>query len=117
MKSRARIVRRVSALPGSGDNAPQDFYLTSVASDRVKECRAAADRLARTVSDKEYQIFIFEFPGSEGSSPAINRKRGFEKAIAGKANLSIIRSRTGDFTRTKGGEVMEDICKDENGGR
>ena len=40
-----------------------------------------------------------------------------KKALAGKANLSIIRSQTGDFTRSKGKEVMEGFLKAEDGGK
>ena len=36
---------------------------------------------------------------------------------AGHANLSIIRSQTGDFTRSKGKEVMEGFIKAEDGGK
>ncbi len=33
------------------------------------------------------------------------------------ANITIIRSQTGDFTRSKGKEVMEGFIKAENGGK
>jgi ABC-type sugar transport system substrate-binding protein len=59
---------------------------------------------------------VVELQGTVGSSPAINRKQGFEEALAGKANLAIIRSQTGDFTRSKGKEVMEGFLKAEGGG-
>ncbi|MGO6904627.1 substrate-binding domain-containing protein, partial [Rhizobium ruizarguesonis] len=42
---------------------------------------------------------------------------GFEEALAGHDNLKIVRSQTGDFTRTKGKEVMESFLKAENGGK
>jgi simple sugar transport system substrate-binding protein len=97
-----------------GVEAPEDLYLTSVASDQVKEGRVAGEWLAGTVGDKACNIV--ELQGTVGSSPAINRKQGFEEAIAGKANLTIIRSQTGDFTRSKGKEVMEGFLKAEGGG-
>ena len=98
-----------------GVDAPQDLYLTSVASDQVKEGRVAGEWLVNTVGDKECKIV--ELQGTVGSTPAINRKQGFEEAIAGKANLTIARSQTGDFTRSKGKEVMEGFIKAENGGK
>ena len=55
--------------------------------------------------------------GTTGSSPAIDRKNGFEQAINGHANIKLIRSQTGDFTRTKGKEVMESFLKAEDGGK
>ncbi len=60
---------------------------------------------------------MVELQGTTGSSPAINRKKGFEEAIASHKNIKIARSQTGDFTRTKGKEVMESFIKAEGGGK
>lgn len=56
-----------------------------------------------------------ELQGTTGSSPAIDRKKGFENAIAGHDNLKIVRSQTGDFTRSQGKVVMESFLKAEGG--
>ncbi len=98
-----------------GIDGPQDLYLTSVASDQVKEGRVAGDWLVGTVKDKDCKVV--ELQGTVGSTPAINRKKGFEEAIATHKNITIIRSQTGDFTRSKGKEVMEGFLKAENGGK
>ena len=98
-----------------GVDASEDLYLTSVASDQVKEGRVAGQWLVDTVGDKECKVV--ELQGTVGSTPAINRKKGFEEAIAGHANITIARSQTGDFTRSKGKEVMEGFIKAENGGK
>jgi galactofuranose transport system substrate-binding protein len=98
-----------------GVDAPEDLYLTSVASDQVKEGKVAGDWLVKTVGDKPCKVV--ELQGTVGSTPAINRKKGFEEAIADHKNISIIRSQTGDFTRSKGKEVMEGFLKAENGGK
>ncbi|MFZ3582884.1 substrate-binding domain-containing protein [Loktanella sp. DJP18] len=58
---------------------------------------------------------IVELQGTTGSSPAIDRKTGFENAIAGHDNLEIVRSQTGDFTRSQGKVVMESFLKAEGG--
>jgi simple sugar transport system substrate-binding protein len=97
-----------------GIEAPEDLYLTSVASDQVKEGRVAAEWLVGAVGDKD--CAVVELQGTVGSSPAINRKQGFEEGIAGHANITITRSQTGDFTRAKGKEVMEGFLKAEGGG-
>lgn len=94
--------------------APEDLYLTAVTSDQVHEGKVAGDWLVKDVGDKECNVV--ELQGTTGSSPAINRKKGFEEAIAGQANIKITRSQTGDFTRTKGKEVMESFIKAEGGG-
>lgn len=98
-----------------GVDAPQDLYLTSVASDQVKEGRVAGEWLVKELAGKECNVV--ELQGTVGSTPAINRKKGFEEAIAGHANIKLVRSQTGDFTRAKGKEVMEGFIKAENGGK
>lgn len=98
-----------------GVDAPEDLYLTSVASDQVKEGRVAGEWLVKSVDGADCKVV--ELQGTVGSSPAINRKQGFEEALEGHANLSLIRSQTGDFTRSKGKEVMEGFLKAEDGGK
>lgn len=95
-------------------DASEELYLTAVTSDQVHEGKVAGDWLVGAVGEDECQVV--ELQGTTGSSPAINRKAGFEEAIAGHDNISIVRSQTGDFTRTKGKEVMESFIKAEGGG-
>jgi galactofuranose transport system substrate-binding protein len=59
---------------------------------------------------------VVELQGTVGSTPAINRKQGFEEAIAAASNITITQSQTGDFTRAKGKEVMEAFLKSSGGG-
>ncbi|MCX2698032.1 MULTISPECIES: galactofuranose ABC transporter, galactofuranose-binding protein YtfQ [Ochrobactrum] len=96
-------------------DAPEDLYLTAVTSDQVHEGKVAGDWLVKEVGDQPCSVV--ELQGTTGSSPAINRKKGFEEALAGHDNIKISRSQTGDFTRTKGKEVMESFIKAENGGK
>ncbi len=55
--------------------------------------------------------------GTVGSSPAINRKKGFEEAISSHPDMKITRSQSGDFTRAGGKEVMESFIKATDGGK
>ncbi|SHJ85060.1 simple sugar transport system substrate-binding protein [Aureimonas altamirensis DSM 21988] len=96
-------------------DAPDDLYLTAVTSDQVFEGKVAGEWLVKDVGDTECKVV--ELQGTTGSSPAINRKKGFEEAIAGHDNIQIVRSQTGDFTRAKGKEVMESFIKAEGGGK
>ena len=93
----------------------ESLYLTAVTSDQVYEGKVAGEWLAKAVGDKSCKVM--ELQGTTGSSPAINRKKGFEEGIQGHDNITIARSQTGDFTRTKGKEVMESFIKAENGGK
>jgi simple sugar transport system substrate-binding protein len=52
-----------------------------------------------------------ELQGTPGSAPALDRKRGFQEGLAKFPDLKIIKSQSGDFTRSKGKEVMEAFLK------
>ncbi|MFT6169968.1 MAG: simple sugar transport system substrate-binding protein [Celeribacter sp.] len=94
-------------------DAPDDLYLTAVTSDLVHEGEVAGQWLVDDQAGADCRIV--ELQGTTGSSPAIDRKNGFEKAIADHANLEIVRSQTGDFTRSQGKVVMESFLKAEGG--
>ena len=94
-------------------DAPDDLYLTAVTSDLVHEGSVAGQWLVDEMDGADCRIV--ELQGTTGSSPAIDRKTGFEQAIAGHDNLQIVRSQTGDFTRSKGKVVMESFLKAEGG--
>ncbi|TJZ90309.1 ABC transporter substrate-binding protein [Paracoccus gahaiensis] len=95
-------------------DSAEDLYLTAVGSDLVHEGEVAGQWLVDQVAGEDCRIV--ELQGTTGSSPAIDRKAGFEAAIADHENLEIVRSQTGDFTRAQGKEVMESFLQAENGG-
>ncbi len=90
------------------------LYLTAVGSDLVHEGAVAGQWLVDAVKGGDCRVV--ELQGTTGSSPAIDRKTGFEQALEGHANLSIVRSQTGDFTRSGGKTVMESFLQAEGGG-
>ena len=96
-------------------DSSDDLYLTAVGSDLVHEGNVAGQWLGDELDGKDCNVV--ELQGTTGSSPAIDRKNGFEQAINGHDNIKLIRSQTGDFTRTKGKEVMESFLKAEDGGK
>ncbi|MFN3278870.1 MAG: galactofuranose ABC transporter, galactofuranose-binding protein YtfQ [Paracoccus hibiscisoli] len=95
-------------------DSDESLYLTAVGSDLVDEGEVAGQWLVDHVAGEECRIV--ELQGTTGSSPAIDRKTGFETAIAGHDNLEIVRSQTADFTRARGKEVMESFLQAEGGG-
>lgn len=96
-------------------DSDKSLYFTAVTSDTVYEGTVAGEWLVKTVGDKPCNVV--ELQGTTGSSPAIDRKKGFDEAIKAHSNFKIVRSQTGDFTRAKGKEVMESFLKAENGGK
>jgi simple sugar transport system substrate-binding protein len=88
------------------------LFTTLIASDFVEEGRMAGEWLAKKLGGKGN---IVELQGTPGAAPAIDRKKGFEQAIAKSPGLKIVKSQSGDFTRAKGKEVMEAFIKAAQG--
>jgi galactofuranose transport system substrate-binding protein len=89
------------------------LYVGFLGSDFVEEGRKAGRFISEKFKDSSEDVNIVELQGTVGSAPANDRKQGFEEVIAAHPHLKIIRSQTGDFTRTKGKEAMEAILKSE----
>ena len=93
------------------------LYATFIGSDFVEEGRKAGRWLLERATKTPGKTFnIVELQGTVGSAPAIDRKKGFEEVIKANPKLKIVRSQTGDFTRTKGKEVMEAFLKAQGKG-
>lgn len=90
----------------------ESLYTTLIASDFVEEGRMAGQWLAQHLDGTGR---IVELQGTPGAAPAIDRKKGFEEAIAKHPDMKIVVSQSGDFTRAKGKEVMETILKSPDG--
>jgi simple sugar transport system substrate-binding protein len=60
----------------------------------------------RIAKNRETPVKIIELQGTEGSSPAILRSKGFREVIADYPVFDIIYSESGDFLRSKGYELM-----------
>ncbi len=90
----------------------ESLYVTLIASDFIHEGEQAAKWLAEKTGGKAN---IAELQGTPAASAAIERKQGFEQEIAKHPGMKIIKSQTGDFTRSKGKEVMEAMLKGEGG--
>ncbi len=95
------------------DVKDQSLWVSFMGSDFVEEGRRAANWLVADLDKKGVKgdVNIVELQGTVGSAPAIDRKKGFEEILVKHPNLKITRSQTGDFTRTKGKEVMEAFLK------
>jgi len=94
------------------DVTDDSLYVTFIGSDFVEEGRRAANWLAKASGGK---CSIAELVGTPGSAPAKDRKTGFEEVMKKYPDMRIIKSQTGDFTRSKGKEVMEAFLKSPEG--
>lgn len=88
----------------------ESLYTTLIASDFVEEGRLAAQWLGNKLNGKGN---VVELQGTPGAAPAIDRKKGFEEGLKSFPGMKIIKSQSGDFTRSKGKEVMEAFLKAE----
>jgi len=81
-------------------------YITFIGSNFVEEGKRTAEWLIKKTDGK---ASIIELEGTTGSSPANDRKKGFDDAIAGQAGMKILASQTGNFNRDQGRKVMETL--------
>ncbi|WDZ80531.1 ABC transporter substrate-binding protein (plasmid) [Ensifer adhaerens] len=83
-------------------------YLTFIGSNFVEEGKRVAEWLAKNANGKSK---IIELEGTTGSSPANDRKKGFDDAIKAAGGFEIVASQTGDFARDKGRQVAEALLQ------
>jgi simple sugar transport system substrate-binding protein len=95
-------------------NSDPSLYAGFLGSDFVEEGRKAGRWVVGKFKDRQGSVNIVELQGTVGAAPATDRKMGFEEIIAADRRFSIIRSQSGDFTRSKGKEAMEAILKSES---
>ncbi len=93
------------------DSSDTSLYTTFLGSDFVEEGKKAGEWLVEDSAAVEGPVNIVELQGTTGAAPAIDRKEGFEEAIAADPDLKIVQSQTGDFTRSGGKQVMEAFLK------
>lgn len=87
------------------------LWLTSIGSDFQEEGRRAARWLLGFTKGVKKDINIVELQGTQGSSPAVYRKKGFEELLKNNTNYHIIASQSADFTKEAGKRVMKEMLE------
>lgn len=85
--------------------AKDDLFMTFVGADFIEEGRRAMRWTVANVPADRHPVRILEIQGTEGATPTIERKRGFEMLLAEHPDYEIVYSEGGDFTR-KGGRAV-----------
>ena len=85
-------------------DADPSLYASWLGDDFLKEGTTAGTWAAKTFGSTPTNMVVLE--GTTGSSPAIDRAKGFSTGIAGSA-IKTLDSQTGNFTRADGKTVME----------
>lgn len=96
------------------DVEDESLYTCWVGSDFTAEGRAAGEWLEAYLEKKgktEETIRIVTLQGTTGSSAQIGRTEGFAEILSRNANWEMLELASGDFTQTKGHEVMEDFLE------
>lgn len=83
-------------------------YVAFIGSDFIEEGRRVAEWLVKATGGKAN---IIQLEGSTGSSPANDRKKGFDDVIAKNPGMKILASQTGDFARDKGRQVAQTLLQ------
>jgi ABC-type sugar transport system substrate-binding protein len=93
------------------DTKDDSLYKTFIGSDFVEEGKRAGDYVSKNFGGSP--INVVELEGTTGSAPAIDRKKGFDAAIAANPNIKVVASQTGNFTRSEGKQVMEGFLRSQ----
>ncbi len=83
-------------------------YVTFIGSDFIEEGKRVAEWLIANAQGKSK---IIQLEGTTGSSPANDRKKGFDDVIAANSAFTLLASQTGDFARDKGRQVAETLLQ------
>ncbi|QMV43191.1 ABC transporter substrate-binding protein [Cohnella cholangitidis] len=89
------------------------LYVTFIGSDFTEEGRKAGKYLLDKMRDEVGSIGIVELKGTEGSSPSIERGKGFREIMAKREDFKILKSEYANFTQKEGKEVMKSFLEDK----
>ena len=90
------------------------LYTTWIGTDAEEEGRKAGrwlERYLREVNRQSEAINIVVLQGTLGSTAEIGRTEGFEEIASHHDNWNILESSTGEFTATRGKEVMQQMLR------
>ncbi len=91
--------------------AEDDLFATFIGAEFLEEGRRAMRWIAGNVKPGSREVKIIELQGTEGASPAIERKQGFEEILDQYPDYRIVYSAVGDFTYQGGKEIIEEYLQ------
>ena len=87
---------------------PCTDYLTFIGSNFVSQGQRAAQEMARITGGNGKVAILL---GSSGNNVTTDRTKGFKDELAKSPGLSVVAEQTGDFDRSKGQSVMEQLIQ------
>ncbi len=88
---------------------PGEHFVAFLGSDFIDQGRRVAEWTLENF--KGEKGIIVELEGTTGSSPANDRRKGFDDVMAQHDNMTIVASQSGDFARDLGRQVMETLLQ------
>lgn len=89
-----------------------ELIMTYIGSDFLEEGRRAMNWIVKNVKPDKETMKIMELQGSEGASPTIQRKEGFEEILKENKEYQMVHSRYGDYTTEGGQQIIRDYLKE-----
>ncbi|MET9627187.1 ABC transporter substrate-binding protein [Lentzea sp. NPDC006480] len=86
---------------------PCTDYLTFIGSDFVEQGKRAAKQMIKATGGSGKVAILL---GASGNNVTVDRTKGFKDGIAG-SGLSVVAEQTGEFDRSKGQAVMEQLIQ------
>ena len=90
-------------------NADSSLYAGFLGENSLEEGRRAARFLVKKCKDRKGPINIYEMSGTENSSVVRDRANGFREILSSDSKFKIIHSEDGDFLRSRGKEIAENL--------
>jgi ABC-type sugar transport system substrate-binding protein len=87
---------------------PCTDYLTFIGSNFVEQGKRAAQEMTRITGGTGKVAILL---GSSGNNVTTDRTKGFKDELAKTAGLSVVAEQTGEFDRSKGQSVMEQLIQ------
>lgn len=91
---------------------PGKDYITFIGSDFIKQGQRVADWM---ITATKGTAKIIELQGTTGSSPAINRTKGFNDEIASHSGMQLIAAQDANFDRATALKVMQTLLQSHPG--
>ena len=93
-------------------NADPSLYAGFLGENGLEEGRRAARYLINKCRNRNGDVLIYEMSGTENSSVVRDRAAGFREIINTDSKFKIIHSENGDFLRSRGKEMIENLIEE-----
>ena len=106
----AKAAGKIVVIQDRRIDSDPSLYATYIGSDFVEEGRNAAIEMCRLLEGSTSKNVV-ELVGNVGSSPAIDRGKGFREKMA-DCGITVTKSQTANWSATEGKDVMAAFLKD-----